>query len=162
MAFENKKLAPVGAVSPAVPTIWSYRTDDTLAEVLAANYFDDARNRLRPRDLIYVNASDGDSFINFIGFDVPAVFPVIPAANSFVVVEADSNYQALIGDDAINCDGTFTVTLPLIADAVKPIIISSTTGSITLASDATIQGGATVNNGTSVELYPSRGQWWAR
>jgi hypothetical protein len=81
---------------------------------------------------------------------------------SFTVVEADGAYQVLPNDDAINCDGTFTVTLLPIADAIQPIIISSTNGTITVAADATIQGSASVTTGTSAEWYPARGEWWRR
>jgi hypothetical protein len=81
---------------------------------------------------------------------------------SFTVVEAGSTYQVLPNDDAINCDGTFTVTLLPIADAIQPIIITSTSGTITVAGNATIQGSTSVTTGTSAEWYPARGEWWRR
>ena len=80
----------------------------------------------------------------------------------FNVVEADDAYQVLVTDDQISCDGAFTVTLPAIADSYKPIGISSTNGTITVAGDATIQGAASVTTGTNAEWFPARGQWWLR
>ena len=80
----------------------------------------------------------------------------------FTVIEADADYQVLLYDDAINCDGTFDVTLIDIADAVDPIIVTSTNGTVSILADATIQGSASVSTGTSAEWYPARGQWWLR
>ena len=81
---------------------------------------------------------------------------------SFTVVEANANYQVLLKDDAINCDGTFTVTLVDIATAKNAVVVTSTNGIITTAGDAVIQGETDLTTGTSAEWYPARGQWWRR
>ena len=70
-------------------------------------------------------------------------------------------YQVLQNDDIINCTGAFTVTFINIADAKKPITISSTSATITLSADATIEAG-TVTSGNSTTFYPAGGQWWIR
>lgn len=75
------------------------------------------------------------------------------------IVETDIAYQILIADDIINCLGTFNVTLPAIDDAIKPISISSTSGTITLVGDATIQTPTTVTTNSTVTVYPARGEW---
>ena len=62
----------------------------------------------------------------------------------FTVIETDADYQVLLYDDAINCDGTFDVTLIAIADAVDPIIVTSTNGTVSILADATIQGSSSV------------------
>ena len=84
----------------------------------------------------------------------------------YVTVEASADYQVQEFDDAISCDGTFNVTLLPKANIVfpdgHPIEVSSTNGTITLLADADIQGSATVTNGTSVELFFTRGQWWRK
>jgi hypothetical protein len=80
----------------------------------------------------------------------------------YTIVEPTTNYQVLPKDDAVNCDGTFNVTFESIATAKKAFTVSSTNGLISLLADATIQGAATVSTGTSVELYPARGQWWRK
>ena len=80
----------------------------------------------------------------------------------FTVVEADETYQVLVHDDAINCDGTFTVTFADIADTVGSIIVTSTNGTITVAGDAPIQGSTSLTTGTSAEWYPARDEWWRR
>lgn len=83
-------------------------------------------------------------------------------ADAFNVVEADVAYQVLVTDDQISCDGTFTVTLPDIADAYKAVGVSSTTGTITIAGDATINGGTSLISGTESVWFPARGEWWLR
>jgi hypothetical protein len=80
----------------------------------------------------------------------------------YTVVEADASYQVKLYDNAVNCDGTFTVTLLPVAKVVNghPIVISSTNGVVTIAADVSIQGSNTVTNETGVEFYFARGQWW--
>lgn len=79
---------------------------------------------------------------------------------SYTVKTPVATYQALPSDDAINCQGTFTVTLPPIASAVKPVTITSTSATITVAGDATIPGATVLASGVSGTWYPARGQWW--
>ena len=74
--------------------------------------------------------------------------------------EPNTTYQALVGDRYINCQGTFTTTLVDIADVEDEVTITSTSGTITLAADASIQSPTTVTTGNSVTLYKSRGQWY--
>lgn len=78
------------------------------------------------------------------------------------IVEVTDDYDVQQDDDIINCNGTFMVTLPPIAIAIKEITISSTNGIITLAADATIEGAGSVPNQTSITFYPARGQWWIK
>ena len=50
-------------VNDDAPQIWGYRTNDTAALVIAANYFDALADRLRVGDLIYVHGdADGTPF----------------------------------------------------------------------------------------------------
>jgi len=76
------------------------------------------------------------------------------------IVETNIAYQVVPADDIISCLGTFTVTLPPILTAIKPVTITSVTGTITLAGDATIQTPTSVTTGSSVTVYPARGQWF--
>ena len=76
------------------------------------------------------------------------------------IVEANTTYQILPGDDIINCDGTFTVTLPNAVDAIKEVTITSTNGTITVAGDVTIETPSTVTTGASETFYLARNQWW--
>lgn len=76
------------------------------------------------------------------------------------IVETNIAYQVVPADDIISCLGTFTVTLPPILTAIKPVTITSVTGTITLAGDATIQTPISITTGSSVTVYPARGQWF--
>ena len=59
MAFTQATFAPVGANSAPSSATFSYSTSDTLAAVVATDYFADKKNQLRPGDFIMVNALDG-------------------------------------------------------------------------------------------------------
>jgi hypothetical protein len=63
MAFDQSNFAPVGGQSRRgkAPMVWSYATEDALADVDGAGYFDNGatantgmRNLLKPGDLIHV------------------------------------------------------------------------------------------------------------
>lgn len=56
----------------------------------------------------------------------------IDVSGADTIIEVSANYQATINDDIIVCTGTFTVTLPLLANTFKKVIIKSTTGTITV------------------------------
>jgi len=96
---------------------------------------------------------DGDNLVDDL------VSPIRGAQN---IIEVDADYQALITDDIINCDGTFTVTFPIFPIAVKEITVTSTNGTITVASEVAIEGPVTLTTGTSQTFYPSRGQWFRK
>jgi hypothetical protein len=61
MAFDISGLALIGGVKGSTPQVWAYKTNDTVATVDTAGYFDNgsttntgARNLLAKGDLIYV------------------------------------------------------------------------------------------------------------
>ena len=59
MAFNQDNFASVGANSADAPAVYSYSTDDTLATVGGALYFNDKVFQLESGDVILVNATDG-------------------------------------------------------------------------------------------------------
>ena len=59
MAFTQETFAPIGGQSTAAPSIWSYSTQDTLAETIAASYFIAKQYQLNVGDEIFIVASDG-------------------------------------------------------------------------------------------------------
>jgi hypothetical protein len=58
MAFTQNTLATVGAQASPAPTIYSYKTDDLISDVLSAGYFYEKRYQLNPSDKIMVTAAD--------------------------------------------------------------------------------------------------------
>ena len=63
--YRNFKL--IGQNFSGIPTLWSYTTDDTIAQVTAANYFDDPRLEVEAVDIIKVQASDGPFEVQLVG-----------------------------------------------------------------------------------------------
>jgi hypothetical protein len=61
MPFSLTGLAPIGNTSNplAAPTLWSYRSTDTMAVISAANYFNGAAGMLRAGDHIFLHADTG-------------------------------------------------------------------------------------------------------
>jgi len=78
-----------------------------------------------------------------------------------IIVEADAAY-AITNEDTVNCDGTFSVTLPNGVDAIKEHTVTATNGNITLTNGdgKTIQAPTTVTTGSSATVYFARDQWW--
>lgn len=88
--------------------------------------------------------------------------PLSLATDDMEIVVIFTTYQILITDDIVNASGTFNVTLPDIADAIKEVTITSVSGVSTLLGDATIQSPTSISAGTSITVYPADGQWWQK
>jgi len=76
-------------------------------------------------------------------------------------------YTAVFDDDALTCDGTFTVSLYPVASFLLPLTVKNIgLGTITVAADGSelIDGGAsiTLSAGVTRELFVSGGQWYAK
>jgi len=102
------------------------------------------------------------SLVAKLGITLTAVNNTIEILNNgaLQIVEANANIQVLGNDDIINCLGTFNVTLPNILSAIKSIKISSTSGTITVLGDATIEAPTSLATGATLIFYPARGQWF--
>lgn len=85
---------------------------------------------------------------------------VTPVRGAQNIIEVDADYQALITDDILNCDGDMTITLVPSIIAAKEITVSSTDGEVTLDADVPIEAPSVMTTGTSETFYLSRGQWW--
>lgn len=102
-----------------------------------------------------------ERFVRWLELLIGAVNGLYEGKQPLIVAEADAAH-AITNEDIVNCAGNFTVTLPAINNAMKAHTITSTSGTITIAGDATIQAPASVTIGNSVTVYPARGQWWHR
>lgn len=87
---------------------------------------------------------------------------LVTAAGGQDIIEVITAYQVETDDDIVVGTGTFTVTLPAIADAFKQVTIVSVSGTLTLAADATIQIPITVTTGTAITVFPAGGQWFQK
>ena len=92
MAFTQETFAPIGGQSTAAPSIWSYITQDTLAETISASYFIDKQYQLNVGDEIFIVAADGGGNYAYTGptqplFDVSggsSSMPMAPTGSPFV------------------------------------------------------------------------------
>lgn len=67
MSFRYRNFKLIGLNFSGIPTMWSYTTDDTIAQVTAEGYFDDPRLDVEPVDIIKVQASDGPYEVQLVG-----------------------------------------------------------------------------------------------
>lgn len=149
MAFDQSFFSPVGSVSSAAPTIYSYETTDTISQVSAADYFDDKKFQLNVNDLIYVSASDADRYIVYKGEGNPS--GGLPLSLSLVKISDD--YQVLTSDQYIVSSGGNTITFPLFTNATQPFFIVNEG----VSTDTLNGNGSTVPNSTSLTSGQSRG-----
>lgn len=91
--------------------------------------------------------------------------PLIGISGAQKIVEIDGAvtpiYQALVGDDIINCTGDVDVIFPLAVETTKQLTIASIDGTVTTSvTDATpIEAGSTMTTGTSETFLLSFGEW---
>lgn len=107
---------------------------------------------------------------NSSGIITPAILrsqqtDIIDSFNGTVIQNVSTTYIVGILDDTIIATGTFTVTLPPLSTAIKPVTVKSTIGggTITLDGDGaeTIDGALTqaITAGTSIDATPSSTEW---
>ena len=70
MALDHNRLTKISALNPMAdhatapdPSLWYYKTADTLAALLAANYFSAESNKFEVDDRIWCEAADGHHMI---------------------------------------------------------------------------------------------------
>lgn len=58
MAYSSSNLSAISYANGF--TLWHYRTDDLIADIDNAGYFNDANKMLRPGDFVFINAGVDD------------------------------------------------------------------------------------------------------
>jgi len=109
------------------PKIWSYSSStDTLAEILAADYFEEVKERLYRNDLIYVAASDDVELIRVTSEngDTPTTVVFVPASGG---APSDATYITQIP----NVDLANEQALSLLASGIMKV--ATGTGVISIA-----------------------------
>ena len=78
-----------------------------------------------------------------------------------VIQEKSGDYSILVGDEfVINTANDNTFTLPLLVDAVRGVVIVSTSGTVTVDGNGSgITGTASVANGVSRKYIPASFGW---
>jgi hypothetical protein len=98
MAFTASQLCRVGPQNDNAPTLYTYKTADTLATVDGAGYFNSASNRLKVGDVIFTYTTTGPAFgisvVNANSRDLTATPPVsgvVDIANHTSIGTIDSD-----------------------------------------------------------------------
>lgn len=138
MSFTQSTFAPVGAHSSDTPNLFSYKTLDSLSEVIEADYFEIKMFQLREGDFMLIQASDGSEFaevdptrtgvIPVSKPNLKTAFGELSVAENTPIVQESAQYGLTDAMLEINSDGGTT-------QALNSLFTASTgTGPIGLAS----------------------------
>ena len=76
------------------------------------------------------------------------------------IVEISASYDILVGDDIILSTGTHTVKMPLLANAVRDVVIKSVSGTITIdGNGSSVEGGLTITTTQARRFAPETTGW---
>lgn len=136
MPFDFKTLHPIGGNSRpgAAPSLWGYRTTDTLGVVLASGYFDQAKTLLAAGDMIAITASAGSATETRALYSVSAVSP------SIVVGPANSTARLLTVTPLAVANTNFSLGMP---DPARILRITTITTTAFTGATATLRFGST-------------------
>lgn len=164
MPFDNPSLIPL--VTGSGFTLWLYRTSDSRATALAANYFSPAAARISTGDLILLQSSDSVSLLPVRSSSVVAAGVVLDTAAAPFRVNRTAAQRFSVRQAATAVAMT-AVLLPLAAgivsngtvDAQASIVgpVPEVAFSISDATGATVRGPqtATVSAGTATATLPA-------
>lgn len=95
MSFTKETFAPVSSHSSNTPNVYSYKTDDTLADVEVTDYFDEKAGQVEDGDFFLVYASDGSSLLRSVGGKLTPTSSV--SLNNLVTVQSLSDLPDPVG-----------------------------------------------------------------
>lgn len=104
MAFTQDTFAPIGGQATESPSLFSYRTPDTLPVISAPGYFSEIQNSLEEGDVILVDSVDGSLTFRVLA-DTETVEPAI-AINSFGASITDDAGDGTVAGDCNATDFT--------------------------------------------------------
>lgn len=145
MAFTQSTFATVGAQSTDTPSVYSYRTPDTLAQVKATDYFLDKSQQLEQGDFILAEASDSSGMLEVLtDRSSAATATFVQRIDNREVINKASDFPTTVGGK-----------IPLVANTEYWIGSDSVSvpDEFTLASNVTFSGA----NGASKLTYTGTG-----
>lgn len=176
MSFEQSQFGPIGGENLIAPSLWSYRTPDSINDVVSSGYFNDKYYQIEDGDYLFVTASDSQAFATLTKDASNVIVTVIEGTAGVELVWPPFND---ITDDyeitktveclAVDCtDGDVTITLPALRggnfnikkiDASLNVIIIDAS-----ANGSTLDGAATRNITTRYDnlTINARTSEWAR
>ena len=146
--FTQDTLATVGAQSSTPPTIYSYASEDALADVTMAGYFEDKQHQFEEGDWIFAALSDGHALLE-VDTDTSTVSLIILAASGFVKQTFSSGGTINSDTNLALSTGTHTLVMP--TTYVGILETKSISGIATLD-----LGTNTMENGNSVPAGSNR------
>ena len=91
MAYIKTNLQAIGGQVGDSPTLWSYRTADTIAAVNTEGYFNDASEVLEVGDLIYLWTSTGGTPVAVLSQVLSNASGVVDIADGTVLAATDTD-----------------------------------------------------------------------
>ena len=160
MPFEQFKLDVATHQSRDIFNQYVYETDDTIAEVLAINYFE--QSRFADKDpnnwfgsFITCKCSDG----NFTGeLNSDGTITINTSGERIRTITGDDNQTT--EDDIIYCIGTLEFTLIDPAGAIKSIDIRNISGTTTITPSVGTTEVSSLTVGTATTLSPRISGWF--
>ena len=140
MAFTQETFAPIGGQSTAAPSIWSYITQDTLAETISALYFIDKQYQLNVGDEIFIVASDGGGNYAYTGPTQPLFDVTSGSPREIIKCDMVLNAFSTATQNPAGTDAPLKVTFGAAQGAVDDAVMIDALGTITFNQDGCYTG----------------------
>jgi len=157
--FTQDTLATVGAQSAPAPSVYSYSSNDSLAQVTAASYFVDKENQFSVGDWILALLSDGHAFLE-VSSDTSTVTVVNVAVSTEPVVQRFTTANTINSNtNLVICSATATHAMPSVHEGF--LKVKSKVGfTVTLNPGTdTVENGNTVASGANREFFKDGTVW---
>jgi len=105
MSFTQETFATVGAQSADTPTIYSYKTDDSDAEVSTSGYFAEKENEFDEGDILLAQVSDGFVILEVLA-DTSSVKITGQAISNRVIINNGEDFPDAVGGRIPLADNT--------------------------------------------------------
>ncbi len=152
MAFTLQTLATIGGQPVDAPTMYTYKSSDTLAAVTGAAYFNDKRLEFEEGDLIFALLATGHAMLEVLS-DTASVAPIDLAVGGFEVTVDGGAYTVTGRESRIWALDSPTITFPRANTVVFPNIpIRTLSGTTTLAAITSSIEVTSIPNGSSVVM----------
>lgn len=91
MAYSHPTLFRVGGTDSQGPTIWTYTTTDSAADLNTSGYFNDASADLTAGDLIYATTSTGTTTVAALYYVLTNASGVVDVNDGTVLANTDTD-----------------------------------------------------------------------
>jgi len=155
MAFDQSGFAPLGGENTNSPTIWGYRSADSLTDIQASGYFNPKVYQIEQGDFVFITASASIAFGYFNNDGTNVTTVIIEGSEgienpwpTFTEVSGDTTITQTVQCLAVDASaGDVTITLPSLGTGNYNIkkMDSSINVVIIDANGSTIDGASTIS-----------------